>query len=211
MSRDMNFESFDALLDAYLMSGDADDPSALASWVRRYPEYGQELTEFALRRTMLAALPEPADDPEEENAILSRGMEIVRGILYESREVLAPRAAPLTDLLAEANARGLDARGLARSLRLTLPLVSRLHRRLIRVGSIPVQLLEQLAELLGREMDSIVTYLQQPPVLQTGLNYKSETLPTAGEMEDFFAVLRADQRLAQEDRMYWEQYATEDQ
>lgn len=211
MSRDMNFESFDALLDAYLMSGDADNPRALASWVRRHPEYGQELTEFALRRTMLAALPEPADDPEEENEILSRGMAIVRGILYEPREALAPRAAPLTDLLAEANARGVDARGLARSLRLTPPLITRLHRRLIRVGSIPVQLLEQLAELLGREVDSIVAYLQQPPVLQTGLNYKSETLPTAGEVEDFFTALRADHRLAQENRLYWEQYATEDQ
>jgi hypothetical protein len=45
------------VLDAYLASVDEPSSGALAEWIRRFPDYSQELTEFAAAWALMEALP----------------------------------------------------------------------------------------------------------------------------------------------------------
>jgi hypothetical protein len=201
-------DQLDVVLDNFLASTSADDPRQLAEWVRTYPQYGRELTELALSRLRLElhsrASPEPVEDP----ALVERGMEIVRRMLRPPPDAPAPDAAhagaaPIRDLLAEAKARGIDARGLARTLRLSLPMVARLNRGLIWFGSIPERLVQDLAGALGRDLTAVAAFLQGGPRLQAGNQYKSETPPEVEEAEGFADAIRADPVLSDDDKDFW--------
>lgn len=194
--------TLDEVLDQFLVSTSADNPGQLAKWIERYPQYRRELTDLALDRLQVelhaGASAEPDDDPD----MVERGMNIVEGILRAQRAAV-PAGPPLRDLLAEAAARGLGPRRLATALRLTPSMLRRLERRLVRFSSIPSRLIQHMASLLERDASSVVAYLQRPPVLAAGVQYKSEGVPTLGQPADFFDALRADPTLSADDLEYW--------
>lgn len=201
MRLERQVESLEDLLDAFA-EVEADDPATLAEWVERYPQYARELTEFALYRAVAEHGPEPVVPPEEDQAFMARAMGILDGILAEQAPAPAAQC-PIADLLGEAKARGLNARGLAHKLRVPPTMVARLRRRMIRFASIPREIVEGLARVLERDVTSIVAYLNQPPTFATGVSYKSEGVPTLAEPEDFFTALLSDEDLGDEDRAYW--------
>ncbi|HYW09913.1 MAG TPA: hypothetical protein VE913_23310, partial [Longimicrobium sp.] len=193
MREEQKVESLEDLLDDFAAE-EADDPGTLAEWVGRYPRYARELTEFALLRAVAEHGPEPVVTPEEDGAFMTRAMGILDGILAEQVPIPAEQA-PIADLLDEAKARGLNARGLARKLRVPPTMVVRLRRRVIRFASIPQEILEGLANVLERNVASVVAYLNQAPTFAAGVSYKSEGVPTLAEPEDFYAALLADEDL----------------
>lgn len=192
-------DALEQIQEEFLASLD-EDPTRLGEWLRRFPQHARELTDLALHHARVELAPDPEPDPLEEEAFLARGMDIVRGILQERSAAAKP---PLEDLFAEASARGLNPHGLARALRLSVPTITRLHRRLIRYASIPGQLVHELAHLLEREVSSVVAYLQRPPALAAGANHRSEAAPVVGQAEEFADVIRADENLSEGDRTYW--------
>jgi hypothetical protein len=199
---------FDSVLDEFMSSPSFGEPQHLDEWIRRYPEYTQELTRFALLQVQLDLMPQQEPDPAEDEVYLARGLEIMRGVI--SRQQKHPALVVITDLLAEASARGLNVRGLAHVLRLSVPLVNRLQRRLVAFSSIPGQLIQELARVLERDVAAVTAYLQQRPTFAQGVNYKSETAPVLAPPEDFFDALRADLGIVEDDRAYWLQYESRD-
>lgn len=206
MTEETRPDSFEEIQDEFLMAID-EDPTRLREWLREFPQYAREMIDLALHHTRMEMAPDPKMDPAEEESFIAGGMEIVAGIL-QNRGVGPAAEAVLDDLLAEASARGLSAHGLARTLRLTVPLVTRLHRRLIRYRSIPAQLVQDLALALGRDVASVIAYLQRPPTLAAGANYRSEAAPVVGEAQDFADVLKTDDNLSEADRAYWMKQVT---
>ena len=196
-------ESFDDVLYAFATEA-VHDPTQLAEWVRRYPQYSRDLTDFALHHSIMEHGPNAEPDPAADEALVVRAMEVVEAVLAGRAAAKPAHAtAPFTDLLGEAKARGLSARGLARALRVPPTMVARLHRRLIRYGSIPRQVVADLAHALEREADAVAAYLMQPPTFAGGVSYKSEGVPVLGEPDDFYPVLLADPNLAEDDREHW--------
>lgn len=198
----------ESILDDFMSSPSFGKPEHLAEWIGRYPEHSRELTRIALLQNQMDLLPQQEPDPAEDEFYLARGLEIMRGIMNQQQRSPAP--AIITDLLAEASARGLNVRGLARVLRLSVPLVNRLQRRLVAFSSIPRQLIQELARVLERDVAAVTAYLQQGPTFAAGVNYKSETAPVLGSPEDFFDALRADLGIAEEDRTFWLQHESQD-
>jgi hypothetical protein len=198
MNMHRSTETIDDVLEAYLTAAWEEGPQQLSEWIRRYPQYERELMEFAAARSLVHHLPPAPDADEEEDLLVARGMEVVHELLRR------PRSRPvMVDLLAEAKARGLTTKGLAAALGLSVPLVAKLHRRLIRAATIPGKLIEDVARLLEQEASVVARYLGQSPTLAAGANYRAEQAPTLGEQQDFFEAVRTDPVIPETERERW--------
>ena len=204
MNNPNGLESLEDVLDAYVASDDGAYTS-LSDWIRRYPQYEQELTEFAISWSLMEALP-PSPDAEEvnEGTLVLRGMSVVQNLLHdqslESRSMAVP---PFESLLSEGRACGLEPRQLAHVARFGVGLLRKLDRRLIRYASIPREAIRGLAETIQSDKASVSAYLQQDPVLAPATEHRSEQAPVLGDPENFFDAVRADPTISPEDAAHW--------
>lgn len=207
MNKSNRLERLEDVLDAYVAS-DVDPNSALDEWIRRYPEYEQELTEFAVSWSLMKSLP-PAPDAEEvdENTLVLRGMSIVQNLLHEqSRESASESFVPFENLIAEGRAHGLEPYQLAQKAKLGDSLLRKLDRRLIRFASIPQDAINNLSNAIQSTPASVATYLQQSPTLVAAMEHRSEQAPELNEQEDFFDAVRADPTISREDAAHWRKF-----
>ena len=204
MNNPNGLERLEDVLDAYVAS-DSGPYASLDDWIRRYPQYEQELTEFAISWSLMESLP-PSPDTKEvnEGTLVLRGMSVVQNLLHaqslESGSVPVP---PFESLLAEGRLRGLEPHQLARVARLGDSLLRKLDRRLIRYTSIPTDVIGALAEAIRTDGASISAYLQQGPALATATEHRSEQAPVLGDPENFFDAVRADPTISPEDAARW--------
>lgn len=194
-------EEVQDLLDAYVAAVEGPSVAALAEWIRRYPRYERELTEFTVAWSLSETLP-PAADVEAipAGALAERGLARVREILEPAQE------AAIDSLSAAGTARGLSIQQLAQRTGLSLVLLRMLDRRLIRFSSIPREAIDAIAGAIGHEAAAVARYLQRAPTLAPGASYYAEQAPRlAGraEQEDFFEAVRDDPDLDDEQRERW--------
>ena len=205
MNEQIERPELEAILDAYVASGDAPD-SSLNEWVQRYPEYEKELTEFAVSWTLMESLP-PAPESEkvDESVLILRGMSIVQNLLYKQSQAASSRpSVPFEGLIAEARSLGLKPRQLAEAVCLGDAVLGKLDRRLILFASIPQDAINELAKAIQRETASVAGYLQQDPKFAASAEYRSEQAPTLSESENFFDAVRNDPTISPEHADYWQ-------
>lgn len=92
--------TLDEVLEAYVMSDGGPSVTALGEWIRRYPNFEEELTSLTAQWGLATHLPdvEDPDEPDEETLVL-RGMSVVHTLLHEQRRVApgeATRPVPRT-------------------------------------------------------------------------------------------------------------------
>ena len=204
MNKPNRVDKLEDVLDAF-MASDVNPNEALDEWIRSYPEYEQELTDFAVSWSLMRSLP-PAPDAEEvdENTLVLRGMSIVQNLLHEqSRESVSESVVPFEGLIAEGRAHGLEPRQLARATKLGDSLLRKLDRRLIRFASIPQDAINNLSNTIQSVPASVATYLQQSPTFVAAMEHRSEQAPELSEQEDFFDAVRADLTIRSEHTAYW--------
>lgn len=208
------------ILDEYMASTSKPDIAALAELIRRFPEYEQELTAFTVSWSLTETLP-PARAVQDTTSedLLHRGRAIVGSILsegsastiaasmppsaQETRTDHGSAAAPIAGLVAEARARGLSANEVVEATGLSLVLLRLLDRRLIRFASIPREVIDALARVLGREAAAIAHYLQGAATLAQGTRYYSVSTPALAQQQDFFDAVRSDPALSDDERARW--------
>ncbi|MCY4653112.1 MAG: hypothetical protein OXC95_08105, partial [Dehalococcoidia bacterium] len=204
MNKPNRLERLEDVLDAYVAS-DVNPNEALDEWIQRYPEYEQELTDFAVSWSLMRSLP-PAPDAEEvdEDTLVLRGMSIVQNLLHEqSRESASESVVPFENLIAEGRVRGLKPGQLAQATKLGDSLLGKLNRRLIRYASVPQVLIKSLAEAIQSTPASVTAYLQERPKFAVAMEHRSEQAPELSEQEDFFDAVRADPTIRSEHTAYW--------
>ena len=204
MNKPNGLETLEAVLDSYVASGVGPN-SPLDEWIRRYPEFEQELIEFAASWSLMNWLA-PAPDGEEvdKETLVLRGMSVVQNLLHrQSSESAADSVAPFESLIAEGRARGLDPRQLAHAAGLGDSLLRKLDRRLIAHASIPQELIKRLCQVTQREVATITAYLQQSPTLGAATEHRSEQAPKLMDLEDFFDAVRADPTISREHAEHW--------
>lgn len=208
MSEQPERQELEDVLDAYVASAKGPHHASLTEWVRRYPQYARELTEFAVGWSLMETLP-PSPEVAEvaEETLVLRGMSVVQDLLH--RQEAGPRlatetaAVPMASLLAEGKARGLAPRELAEALGLSVALVRKLDRRLIRSSSIPGELVQAIAHTLQREGAAVARYLQGAATLPSAASYLAGQTPTLAEPEDFYDAVRGDRSITDAHRRRW--------
>ena len=208
MNQNSERASLDDVLNAYAITDPGPSYASLAEWIRRYPYYERELTEFTADWALLTWLPTAtADQRVDEDALVLQGMGIVQNILHAH----APEeATPLKGIVKEGNQLGLSIQRLAERSQMSLALVRKLDLRRIRFSTIPDQAIESLAYALQRGSSAVAEYLQGPPTLAQGASHRAEQAPALAEPEDFFEAVRRDMTMSQELRQHWLSFASPD-
>lgn len=164
-----------------------DDRTLLRRWTQRFPQFAEDLVAFGYAH---AALGWSLADPVEAEA-----------------EATATAKAPLTDLIAAAEGRGLSGAKFAQAVGLDKPLLASLNQRLLDAASLPLSLAARIAATLNRPLAEVTAYLQQPPRLAAGAHYRSRQAPAlVAELrprQTFADALHAGGALSEEDRASW--------
>jgi len=193
------------ILDAYVAATSEPTTASLAAWIRRYPQYERDLTEFAVNWSLSDTLPTaPEVEAIPAETLVQRGMARVHAVLAAQGAASIAQTAPaITNLATEARARGLSLRAVARESGLSVVLLSMLDRRLIQAASIPREAVEAVAGAIGREAAAVAQYLQGAPTLAHGANYYSQAPPALAEQEDFFKAVREAPDVDEDTRARW--------
>lgn len=85
--------TLDDVLEAYVVSEPGPSRVTLTEWVRRYPQYEQQLTKLTARWSMLRWLPDKPDDNEiDEKMLVLHGMSTAQSVLFRHRQLNAEKA-----------------------------------------------------------------------------------------------------------------------
>lgn len=205
-------EDSDEILRAFSDARDAapGDKTLLREWAVRYPALADEIitvdyARFAAGMTLTDALEDGPEDPE----VTAMGAEA----LAARRQARADKP-PLTSLLADAEARGIDGPQLAQALRLDRLIVARLEQRAIDAATIPLALVRQIGTVLERPVGDVALFLRGGPRLAASAHYRSRRAPSvlsaaspAPSAMSFQQAVAGSRNLSAEDKAYWRKEA----
>lgn len=160
----------------------------LEDYVRRYPEYADELTDFVLYfHAVSLNLPEPDAVPAQAlspaaEAALAR----IRGLNPNS----ANTPAPIESLVKQGRTQGYNARQLAAEVGLSTDLLGKLDAKVIAANSIPRTLISRLAQTLATAPEAVAAYLGLSAPAGAGQFFYSEQAP-AQRQESFIDAVQA--------------------
>jgi transcriptional regulator with XRE-family HTH domain len=187
----------------------------LSDFMRRYPHASRALEDFAAGESFIENSPdverETAGARRTEEAFVRRGMETAAHLLAARRVAqVAETAPPLVGLKKEAEARGLTIQSLAAATRMTISLLVKLDRRLIRFASIPRQAIERIAAELGRSVETVAAYLQGDPQFASQASFRADTAPQLTNQQDFFEAVETDLQMSEDQKDEWRRIKSAD-
>jgi hypothetical protein len=199
--------SLEEVLDAYVAATTKPSREKLAEWVKRFPQYADELADFTVAWIQTEHFPENREmsvDPNTRNHI---GMEMARRV-YERR--IAEHDAQtsyvhshLDSLLKAGTEAGLSADQLKDEFNLSMVMMRKMENRFLLSETIPADLIQRMAQTLKRNIQEVLSYLNQEPMIPDGVRLKSHQSPKIGQKESFFDALRKDDSLNEDQRTYW--------
>jgi hypothetical protein len=181
----------------------------LRDFMRRFPHASRALEECAAVESFIESSPDvesgTAEARRTEEAFVQRGMETVARLLAARRaaQPAGEAATPLVGLKKEAETRGLTIQSLAAATRMTVSLLVKLDRRLIRFASIPRQAIERIAAELGRNVETVAAYLQGDPQFASKASFRADTAPQLTNQQDFFEAVDTDLQMSKDHKDEW--------
>jgi hypothetical protein len=174
----------------------APDAALVDEFVRRYPEYASDLTEYAIELALdaIAARHGSVDMPVAVMSPgISRAMSRFRNRLYAVRQgtdAEAAKAAPAVENpFAKLNRPAM--RALAQRLHANTVFVMKLRDRLITGDTMTESFLRRIADELGVLPENIVAHFAAPAYIQSSAHFKAETKPEVGEKQTFEEAVRS--------------------
>ncbi|HBG75195.1 MAG: hypothetical protein A2X25_12905 [Chloroflexi bacterium GWB2_49_20] len=199
--------SLQVVLDAYIAAIAKPSRETLAEWVKRYPQYADELAEFTMAWIQSEFSTEVEEKTEISNRRIQIGMDMARKV-YEQRPVEDVKQSSqvnsqLDSLLQTASFVGLSPDQFKDECNLSMAMMRRIENRLILVESIPLDLIQRIAQTLHQSAQDILTYLNRQPIIPAGLRFTSHQPPKINQRENFFDALRKDDTLGEDQFTYW--------
>ena len=196
----MNDCEMDTLFSAWSEDRQSATPAPLTEWIARYPDSAEELTRWSADAPVMDYAESLPDDAHAD----ARSLAIGKQVLQELRSrMTSPIARPLVSLKESAQNTGINLRTLASRLGLGLPLIMKLEYRHLQVASLPMSLIQQVAEILQVSSDQVRAYLTQSPTLAPGASYKSDNVPQVSNQEEFAQAVHACSDMNEDQKARW--------
>ena len=179
------------------------DAELLDDFVRRFPQYADVLTEFALELTMDALRPDPefnteaTIDLDHVSPTVSRAMSRFHNRLHAVRQATAPTShrvmiqevVDIPNPFAELSRTAF--RALADRIGATTVFVNKLRDRQIKPDTIPNGFLQHLADVLGITPDLLTAHFAGPSVSASHQFYKAENKPESNQQQSFVEAVQS--------------------
>jgi hypothetical protein len=222
--------ALDQVIEAYLLrrdevtTGAGDDAvevarvarNVLTEFMRRYPHAADALADFAATASIIENSPDTESHTEseglaQEESIVRRGMETAAHLLAAHRTlIISEETAPLTGLRKAGESRGLTIQALASATHLTVPMLVKLDRRLIRFASIPRQAIERIGAELGRSFEVVAAYLQGDSQFASQASFRADAAPQMPGQQDFFDAIETDLTMSERQKDEWRKIKSAD-
>jgi hypothetical protein len=186
--------------------------AVLTDFIRRYPHAADALADSAAISSIIENSPDMEGQSEserltEEEGIVRRGMEAAARLLAARQTSTSlAEATPLSGLRKEAEAHGMTIQALASATRLSVPLLIKLDRRLIRFGSIPHQAIERIGAELGRSFEAVAAYLQGDPQFASQASFRADAAPQMPGRQDFYEAVETDLTMDEAQKAEWRRF-----
>ena len=198
--------TLDDALNTFVQQNDRPTAENVQEWVNRYPQFRQDLVEFAAVWAEQLVLP-PAEEigAEAEKLLVDRAMSHVLNVAY-SRDVQTRDEAasddPVDSLTQDAQRAGFSPLQLGKACGLDIGLLSKLNNRQILPATIPAKLIRLLADHLHKTIAAIKAYFAKPPVAATGKAFLARGKPTYTGQQRFADAVRLSS-LSDEEKTRW--------
>jgi hypothetical protein len=187
------------VLYAFSLAKPVPDARLLDEFVRRYPDYAAEITDFAIELAIDAAQGGDTDVQEAESAVspaVSRAMSRFQNRLFALRqdEVSGSTTSAAASYSVENPFAALDRaafRGLANRLDVSTLFVTKLRDRQIDPSTMTTGFRKRVANELSVPLDVIVAHFAARPEAQFRQFYKAEQKPTAVARQSFEEAVRS--------------------
>lgn len=190
------------------MAQDIPDARLLDEVVRRYPEFGDELTEFAVALALDAQRArhtnEPALDPKTISPAVRRSLQHFQDRLGGFPDKIAPQhEAPGSDRPHRSPVSSADPpnpfqcldrsgfRALAERLNANAVFVCKLRDRQIDPDTLPLSFQRRVAKELDITLSAIQAHFAARPTLQAGQYFKADGKPHVGARQSFEEAVRS--------------------
>ena len=198
--------TLDDALNTFVAANDRPTAGTVQEWVNRYPQFRDDLVEFAAFWAEQLVLPPAAEiGAEAEKVLVDRAMSHVLNVAY-SRDVETQQQAasdgPVRSLMQDAQRAAMKPLQLARVCGLDLGLLSKLNHRQIQPWTIPAELISILAEQLHKTTAALTTYFAGPPLAAAGKTFLSSSKPTSTGQQNFTDAVRGSS-LSDADKARW--------
>lgn len=196
--------TLDDVLDFYLISTEEVGTDALTKVIELYPQYENELREFAALRKISDTLPEREYTEEEENLLNARAASIAQNLLYQKRQesALAERAEALSSLRDEIDSQYASPEEFYQKTGLSEGIIWTLDLRQVTFETISRKAIENIADALGKSFCAVVRYLRSKMKI-TPSHYKAGRAPEAASQYNFYLLVGIDEDLTDEQKEYW--------
>ncbi|HEX2909860.1 MAG TPA: hypothetical protein VH186_03560 [Chloroflexia bacterium] len=199
--------SLDYILNEYISSPQFPAYANLLEWIRLYPQFEKELTDFTVSGSVMGTLPHAEKLNEDlDEKLMNRGMSIVQNLLYNKKKEQAVQDArnkEFKGIAEERKKQGSSLQNLAEHSRLSAALMAKLEQRLILPVTIPSEVSENIARELNVPYHLINKQFHGDPWLGSNANRLSDERPKLASQTSFFDEVRNDRTIKEEDRQYW--------
>jgi hypothetical protein len=172
------------------------DAALVDEFVRHYPEYASDLTEYAIELALdaIAARNEPVDKPSAVTTpSVSRAMSRFHNRLYAVRKETDTEAAKAAPAVENPFARLTrhEIRMLGQRLHANTVFIMKLRDRHISLETMTESFLRRIADELGVLLENIVPHFAAPAYIQRSAHFKAGVNPEAGEKQTFEEAVRS--------------------
>lgn len=185
--------TLDDVLNEFVATHEKPTAEALESWAARYPQFRNELIDFAASWIeQLVLPPAPELSVEEEKRLMDRAMSHVQNVVFKRDKSRASQIEDrsISSLTGEAQRAGMDGQEFAQGCELDLALVTKLNNRQIKPLSIPALLVDCIARLLETSAEAVAEYLARPPRALGGRAFLARGKPQRAEQQSFAEAVR---------------------
>lgn len=186
----------DQLFEIWIDNQNAETPLPLKNWLDRYPQLTDEFLSWHASAPLLAHMDKLPADSALEEAVLNTGMESFERHINRAESTITT----IKSLLDSGIKLGFKPAELAMQIGIGKIILARLNQRLIEIETVPIQIIERLAVTLQVQIDQIKAYLSQPVQLKSGISYKADQAPRAGEKQTFQYAVESDPELSSEQK-----------
>jgi hypothetical protein len=172
------------------------DAALVDEFVRRYPEYVSDLTEYAIELALdaIAARNEPLDTASAvATPSVSRAMSRFHNRLYAIRKETDAEAAKTASAVENPFAKLTRnaIRALGQRLHANAVFIMKLRDRHISGHTMTEGFLRRIAGELGVQLEIVAAHFAAPAYIQTGTHFKAETKPEIAEKQTFEEAVRS--------------------